>query len=303
LVYADSGSIKTLEMIYQDISIGATTGSEADGTNTGNGADGTTANDNASGDKAVNGDNAASGKRENWKFEFPESVSLTDFRSSFPFLVRASRGDAWYFIYLSGAGNEDLETWYDEDGNALGIYGYFLQEIGKDKRIASIRDYTVSGDTGLTERYFDSRNFLTELDGPEGIFRVLYFHVYLPRYWERHQREGYNGGDGNSAAYNAVWGNFSLQWDDGGSLVRITRELSGEVQSADDPVDYRYEYNLDEKGNWIERKEIRMIRRFGFLVPVPGITIKRTLEYKNTPPVPVPVPVPAPVPTPDRNEQ
>jgi hypothetical protein len=95
---------------------------------------------------------------------------------------------------------------------------------------------------------------------------VHFYREDLPRYWERRPV---------SEADEA--GNFSLQWDEANFLVRIR----GEPENSGSFVDYRYEYELDEKGNWIERRETRMIRAFDLLVPSPGITIKRVLEYRK----------------------
>jgi len=34
-------------------------------------------------------------------------------------------------------------------------------------------------------------------------------------------------------------------------------------------------------GNWIERRETRMIRDFGVLIPTHGSILKRVLDYRN----------------------
>jgi hypothetical protein len=71
---------------------------------------------------------------------------------------------------------------------------------------------------------------------------------------------------------------YVFQWDEKGFLVRLLGRAGGEAQ---DSIDSRYEYTLDEKGNWIERREINMIRRLGLLVPVQGAALKRNLEYRE----------------------
>jgi len=251
LLYRDQGKIEAIELIYPDIS--------------------------TVDDKAEAGDAAQTLLAQGpWKFEFLGDFSLQGFRDSFPVVIRASQGDgaslgdgtspreAWYFIYLSGGGNENLETWYDEEGNALGVFGYSLVDIGGSQRIAVIRD---SANTVIT-RYYDSRGFLTETSGPGGTYSVGYLNEYLPRYWERRPRDA-----AANTGFDAAAGNFTLQWDGNGFLVRISQE--------DGPADYRYEYTLDEKGNWVERRETRMIQRFGFLVPAQGTTIRRVLDYNG----------------------
>ena len=200
------------------------------------------------------------GDEEPWKLEFLE------YRNSFPSLVRGFRGDGasqtpWYFIVLSRGGNEISETWYDDKGSFLGAYNFSLAEIGENQRIREIQGTSVQ-DTGagmnVTELYYDSRCFLTESSGPDGVYKVQYFREDLPRYWERPPLK------------------YTLQWDEAGFLVRIA---AAETE-GDRPVEYRYEYTLDERGNWVQRREIRMLRQSGLLIPSPGTTFRRVLEYR-----------------------
>jgi hypothetical protein len=210
-----------------------------------------------------------------WKLEFLE------YRNAFPYLVRACCGDGtsdsglWYFIYYSWGISEILETWYDENGKAVGIYGFTLAEVGRKPRIRAVKDY--SDPENSTELFYDSRSLVTGISGPAGFFNVLYFREDSPRYWERRPTEDNAAGE-NAAGDNLVTkGNFTLQWDEMGFL----RRLSGEDENSNQLLDCRYEYSLDEIGNWIERRETRRIRDLGFLVPAPGTTIRRVLEYKK----------------------
>jgi hypothetical protein len=212
-----------------------------------------------------------------WELEFLE------YRNTFPYLVRACCGDGtsdaglWYFIYFSWGVSEILETWYDENGKAVGIYGFALTEVGRKTRIRAVKDYSAptstDSDTGL---FYDSRGLVSGISGPSGFFNVLYFREESPRYWERRPTED-SAAEDSAAGNNLVTaGNFTLQWDDMGFL----RRLSGEDGNGQ-LLDCRYEYTLDETGNWIERRETRKIRDMGFLVPAPGTTLRRVLEYKK----------------------
>ena len=202
-----------------------------------------------------------------WRLEFLE------YRNSFPYLVRASRPDVWYFIYFSGTIDEILETWYDVEGNFLGAFAFSLIEINNEKRVSAMRDYLDTDSN--TEYFYDSRGLLTETTGPLGVYKVLYFREDLPRYWDR-QPVGETDG----------WvGEFAFQWDDTGFIPRASGE------AADAPFDYRYEYTVDERGNWVERRVIQMIYQqgilqpgllqSGLLAPWPGLTYKRILEYRE----------------------
>jgi len=220
----------------------------------------------------------------------PWNLEFLEYRNTFPYLVRAYCGDTeggddeagdaagvWYFIYYSWGVSEILETWYDENGKTVGIYGFTLAEVGKKPRIRAIKDY--SDPEGGTEFFYDSRRLVTGVSEPAGFFNVLYFRENSPRYWER-RPVAMDAGDDNAEINTALdatifGGNFSFQWDEAGFLRRLSRE----DDNADMFIDYRYEYALDEWGNWIERRETRMIRDLGLLVPSPGTTIRRVLEY------------------------
>ena len=204
--------------------------------------------------------------------EDPYRFEFLEYDDPYSAMVRASCGEFWYFISLSKRGNVIMETWYDEEGLALGAYAFSLIKIGDYPRISAFRDYRNPG--VLTEFFYDSRNLLTESSWFGGVFKVLYFREDLPRYWER--RPFYFGDVREGATYGGRAGNFTLQWDESSFLVRIAGEAGIE------PAEYRYEYSLDEKGNWIERREIRMVHRFGILVPTPGTVFKRVLEYSIT---------------------
>jgi hypothetical protein len=213
----------------------------------------------------------------------PWDLEFLEYRNSFPYLVRAycagADGDdgLWYFIYYSYSRSEIIETWYDETGNALGVYGFSLAEVGKKPRIRAIKDYSAESADSDTELFYDSRGLVTEVSGPAGFFNVLYFREDSPRYWERRPTEDSAAGEENATGDNLVTaGNFTLQWDGMGLLRRFSGEDDNGLL-----LDCRYEYTLDEMGNWIERRETRRIRYLGFLVPAPGTTIWRVLEYKK----------------------
>jgi len=213
----------------------------------------------------------------------PWDLEFLEYRNSFPYLVRAYSGGAegaagsWYFIYYSWGIREILETWYDETGKALGVYGFTLAEVGKKLRIWTIKDYSAptSADSD-TDLFYDSRGLVTGISGQAGSFNVLFFREDSPRYWERLPTEDSAAGDNTTGGNLVTSGKFTLQWDEAGLL----RRLSGEDDKGQ-LLDCRYEYTLDEMGNWIERQETRRIRDLGLLVPAPGTTIRRILEYKE----------------------
>jgi hypothetical protein len=195
-----------------------------------------------------------------WEIEFLEH------EDSLPTLARGFHMNTWYFIYIIWGLNEIHETWYDADGNFLGVYSFNFVYIDQNRRIRTVRDFfTPNRDA---EFHYDSRGLITDVSFTGGLYRVLYFREDLPRYWERRSITGDLPGTGN----------FSFQWDVNGILVRITR---GSYDDGGIALDFRYEYDFDERGNWIMRREIRMIRSMGHFVPSLGTVFRRVLEYKG----------------------
>ncbi|MCL2069951.1 MAG: hypothetical protein FWH19_03065 [Treponema sp.] len=195
---------------------------------------------------------------ETWEIE------ILEHRDSLPYLARVYSNNTWFFAYFTRTAHEILEAWYDADGTYLNAISYSLIEIAGKQKIRAARDF--SNPHSTVEYHYDSRGFVTESSGPGGLYRVLYFRQDLPRYWER---SGTEGGTGS----------FILHWDANGLLTRISNAEEGE--NTAEFLDWRFEYSLDERGNWIERREIRMIRQEGLLIPAPGNSFRRVLEYRE----------------------
>jgi hypothetical protein len=195
------------------------------------------------------------------------NLEILEYRNSYPYIVRGTNGEAWFFIYFSRGINDIYETWYDQEGVYLGAYALSLAETGKNFRTWAVREYSNPLSIEVTEYFYDSRLFITEILSFSGFYKVFYYRENLPRYWERLPRTGET---------EISTGLFYLQWDEGGFLARISCLTEpGEGGFAES----RYEYTLDERGNWIERREIRMIRQLGLLVPTQGTVYKRVLGY------------------------
>jgi hypothetical protein len=76
-----------------------------------------------------------------------------------------------------------------------------------------------------------------------------------------------------------------MQWDEEGSLVRLSGETGTDTPEASSPdgeerFDRGYVYSRDEQGNWTERREIVLVRRFGYLVPAGEFVLRRRIEYR-----------------------
>ena len=191
-----------------------------------------------------------------------------------PLLARVTRGDTVYFTVLYRGSGGISETWYDQDGKALAFVDSRSDPGGPVRRRTFVDLST--GVEEETRRDYDGAGNITEISSPGGNFSALYDRRGRPRYWERRvPAEAESPGDpaAPGEGEGGTRESYVLQWDQRGFLVRMTGT------AGEEPVDYRYEYTLDERGNWTERREIRMIRRFGLLTPVPGPVVKRIIEY------------------------
>jgi hypothetical protein len=180
-----------------------------------------------------------------------------------PSLARISEGGAWFFASILCQDGLTLETWYDQDGAPLAVFTTRFDE-GLPKFYGSVfnssggesAENTADEAAGMLA-YHDSMGNITRLETGNEVFEALY-DGEGPRYWEQ-----------------TGSGSFSLQWDEAGRLVRITG-----LSPDGAPLDYRYEYTVDGRGLWTERREFRMTAELGVLIPVPGEVFRRALEYR-----------------------
>jgi hypothetical protein len=189
-----------------------------------------------------------------WGFEFLE------YREGKPAVARINNGGTWRFAAPEYRETQTTETWYDAEGRAQGFFAleYRLEE-GARRLVAT--DNRSDGDEILLAYRYNSAGRISGISAPEGEYTALYNAAARPRYWERPE------------------GGYALQWDEQGFLVRLTGELRDETGAGSRQIDIRYEYTLDERGNWIERRETSFARRFGRLVPESSAAIRRVIVY------------------------
>jgi YD repeat-containing protein len=196
-------------------------------------------------------------------------------------LVRVKAADSYYFVLLEDGPQGFCETWYDPAGSAL--FSIISEYPGGENLRVSFQDEAAGTPPAETKYYYDSAGSLTGISSPGGEWSALYDVLGRPRYWERRPSAGGEASSGSDAGGRTAPGgpgespgNYTFQWDERGLLVRFYGGPPGETENG---VDYRYEYTLDERGNWIERRETGMVPRSGRLVPVPGRTVRRRISY------------------------
>jgi YD repeat-containing protein len=199
----------------------------------------------------------------------------------------ALAGGAVYFAALDFAGNLVTETWYDADGNVIALFSSRLAALRAESKVpialeSRVIDTLLAGTpvadsteyNTAYERYdYDSFGNITAIESPRGNFTAVYVQSHRPRYWE--------------TVVNGTRWRYTLQWDDVGHLTRITGDSLNtsdanvsDTNAANDAfVDLHYDYTFDAHGNWVTRRETRMIRRLGALIPSAGATVTRRIEY------------------------
>jgi hypothetical protein len=203
----------------------------------------------------------------------PWEVEFLKYDDGDPSQARIDRGGTRYFAALQYHGRIVTETWYDQDERILAFFSLEYQGGEKKKWLLSIDSRDDQGQRFETYRY-DSAGNITALESSEpsagaGEYMTTYNAKSRPRYWD------YPGA------------NYILQWDEQGFLVRLmevpgsSEEVPAALQPPEEvqPVDIGYEYTLDERGNWTERRGTSLLRRFGRLAPGSEAVITRDIHY------------------------
>ncbi|MDR0685357.1 MAG: hypothetical protein LBF83_09560 [Spirochaetaceae bacterium] len=212
--------------------------------------------------------------------ENPQEIEFLAFENpgDEPTLARIHQGESWFFASIMHSDALILETWYDAGGNPLAVFTTELDGSGAVRRPVSYRSVfqavaggeedAINPENGAgastavpvvsgSRLYFDSMANTTLIDTDGNVCEALY-NGSDPRYWK--QPDG---------------GRIALQWDETGCLVRMAG-TTGDGQ----PLDYRYQYKFDGQGAWTERLEVRMTPELDVLIPVPGDSFRRTIEYR-----------------------
>jgi hypothetical protein len=207
-------------------------------------------------DKPAAPDSGEAPENSPWEFE------LLEYRQGDPVLARVNHNGAWSFVAPEYQETRTLETWYDAEGRALGFFALeYRLEDGVKRLVSTDRRSDDQPGAVLAYRY-NSLGRISAVAAPEGDYAALYTAAARPRYWERPE------------------GNYTLQWDEQGFLVRLTGVVQGAGAEAEGrQIDIRYEYTLDGRGNWIERRETAFVRRFDRLVPESNAAIRRVINY------------------------
>jgi hypothetical protein len=207
------------------------------------------------------------GEQEPWKAEFP--LPYIPFESPAPEYpgeaARVSRGESLYFVLFKEGGQYLAESWYDPEGNLSGYFVSRFEEWEGRRRIRSVLSLS-----GAERYYFESGAHVSAVRGAYGDFSAVYGAKGQLLEWEFAPVEP------------DTPERFALQWDER-FLLAAMRDISPSRSPApaEPPFEYRYEYTLDQRGNWLSRRETAYVTRDGLLVPAGVKQTDRRIVYRG----------------------
>ncbi|MDR2746910.1 MAG: hypothetical protein LBB77_05620 [Treponema sp.] len=189
-----------------------------------------------------------------WSVFFPVPFLPGTFPAGEP--VEVQRGEELHYVMFGGSGDWITETWYDPLGN---FTAYFETRIRPEGLPAGGRPRVLSLEGGdYRGNYsYESGGNLSEYSGDQGLFSAVYGVRGRPLYWTA-------GRD------------YALQWDEEGRLTGM-RDLA--PPGGEGPAAFRYEYELDSRGNWVRRRETALFLRENLLLPGSMRETIRRIDY------------------------
>ena len=210
-------------------------------------------------DASVSIDRSGAGWIDALSFSDGASYRVLDRIGGFPRIL-VSPAEGGESILLDGRTDRWSESRYDAEGNPTAYTEYAVEGSVVRRTLAPDPEGAMPQ---ILDLHYDSLGRVSGMEGPDFGFSAAYDHAGRPSYLVAAES---GKGEGFTRTY---------QWDERGLLVRMTQ-----TSPNGDSTDSRYEYVLDGKGNWIERRETRMIPRFGVLVPQIGSIITRKIIYR-----------------------
>ncbi|MDR3192566.1 MAG: hypothetical protein LBT87_05830 [Treponema sp.] len=220
---------------------------------------------------AAETETAAGAEQESWIAEFP--LPYIPFESPAPKFpgeaVRVSRGNSVYFVLFEEGGGRIAESWYDPEGSLAGYFISFFEEREGRRRILSILGFD-----GAERYHFESGAHVSAVRGVRGGFSAVY-----GAKGQVLERE-FTPAEPDAALKRPE--RFAFQWDERFLLVSM-RDISPARSSGPDgsPIEFRYEYTLDRRNNWLSRRETAYIARGGLLIPAGTKQIDRSIVYRE----------------------
>jgi hypothetical protein len=166
-----------------------------------------------------------------------------------------------YYVLFSEGAAEIAETWFDPWGEFVAYFTTRVEGTGSPWGIPW-RVLSQDGASFRRDYRYESGGNLSQYAGNGGQFSAFYSAQQRPLYLAQ--------------VLSSETRIFSFQWDEQGLLTRM-RDISPEAPPV--PVDFRYEYEFDARGNWVLRRETALFLRDGLLLPASAREVTRKISY------------------------
>jgi hypothetical protein len=196
-----------------------------------------------------------------------------------PALARVNNGGAWSFVSFNNAAF--LEGVTDENGVLQGAFILKKAEINGKPYLTNIEYNSAAEGTSKSQTFFyDSFGKISGIEISSGTETNI-------------------DGENEPQSYNAIFNGkglvqwerngdvYNFQWDEKKHLVAMDCKITntagsengenGEITEAE----FLYEYTFDNRGNWIERRELGMEQIAGISNAGTITVIKRKIQYKK----------------------
>jgi hypothetical protein len=213
--------------------------------------------------------------------EFTDESFLLLTGNPAPQVARLEAEGAYYFVSFTYSTMEIIETFFSESGEALFLYvNNFIDNNGR----FSISSYkTISG--GLppeitTTIFYNSMGNISLSVAGDAQFQADYNDKGV-RYWSRRYPNNEENAETSGGEVDAetekteIFEKIEVRYNENKLPV-------GAIINDGKGVTYiEYEYDVDQAGNWIERRELHRLDKFnaGILVPASEKTIRRVIVY------------------------
>jgi hypothetical protein len=174
--------------------------------------------------------------------------------------IKISFEESVYHVFIFESPLFLTETWYDEEGNIL-FFSNALVDVDENRWRIRAMEIQDTNDIYFIDYYFDSYGNTTEIKLSGNVFNSLY-NGNMPNYWRYNDQK------------------YELSWDTQNILriIKASEFIDGIY------CEYRYDYDFDINGNWINRQEIAYIMTSNLLVTDPsysrGIWTRRIVFFE-----------------------
>lgn len=200
-------------------------------------------------------------------------------------LARIHLDGEYYFAVFHYRDDYASETWYDAEGFPHGVIVF--------ESVTTTESINGNLESRITYNY-NSWGNISNVDAEYMNISVSYNENSQPIYLKRSFLPEIDPSLSEENQLESRTEHLTFQWDERNLLVSLKGNFEDMIRETQDenasdtsestafPIaEKRFEYTLDDQGNWTERREILMIRYGAYLFPAEGLTIRRNIQYST----------------------